>query len=374
MVCVWLRPVLCAAVGLVLAAFTASAEPLPAGVQALGSPTSVSIPPTGAVASFADGSLVVQAFADPSRARLTLQYQAVDARTLPAAQSGLSLGFGAFQLSATDAPSVNSYNIPFNLVVTPGDSDLSLALGRLERLYLATWNGNIWLGVPCSPDAVTGAHLVCSVTQLGLFVPLIALPANPALTNIDAALANGHFYTQGNGFDGGGGLGYSVVDDDDAQLWSAFQREGGVPRLGYPVSQRFQNAGLVTQVFQRGALQWVPEIGGAQLLHIMTVLHARGADEWLDKTHRIPPTTDGTPADSSILSPFPSIVSAYASDPDLYGAPVSIKTYGELVTARFQQSTLPTFASTGDVMSGTPGELARAAGVVPAADAVPAPM
>src|SRR5258705_4633064 len=49
------------------------------------------------------GAVAAQAFPDPSRPPITLVYQGVDARTLPPAQSGLSLGFAAFQLSAQNS-------------------------------------------------------------------------------------------------------------------------------------------------------------------------------------------------------------------------------------------------------------------------------
>jgi hypothetical protein len=351
----------------------ASAATPPSGVRALGTPETAAIPPDGGLASFANGQMTVQAFADPSRGPLTLAYQAVDARTLPPAQSGLSLGFGAFQLSVDAAPDA-TFSVPLNLAISPGASDLSLALGRPERLFIGTWNGSIWLAAPCATDAVSGAQLVCSVTHTGLFVPLVALPINPALQQFDVSLVNGHFYAQGNGFEGGGMLGYAVTDDDDAPLWSEFQRQGAVPRLGYPVSQRFvDDSGAVMQAFQRGALRWVPELGLADLVDIMEALHVRGDDAWLEATHQIPPApSDAAPADASILSSVPSVLSAYTSDPALYGSPRAIASYGDLVSARFQRSTLQTFASTGGVISGVPGELARAAGLWPVAATIPA--
>jgi len=189
--------------------------PLQAGVQAVGSPTVASIPPTGGQLALGDGTLRVQALPDPTRPPLTLVYQAVDARTLPAAQRGLSLGFGAFELDAltddTHTP-VTSFNVPIDLVMTPSASDMALALDQLSRLHVATWSGSSWVAVPCPPGVAAGT-LVCSITQPGLFAPLIVLPTNPALDRLDYDVTGGHFYTQGNGFGGGGGLGYAVVDE-----------------------------------------------------------------------------------------------------------------------------------------------------------------
>jgi hypothetical protein len=323
-----------------------------------------------------DGTLTVQAFADPSRPPLSFVYQAVDARTLPSAQSGLSLGFAAFQLSAP----VTSFQVPLELVIKPGASDLALAQGRPERLHVGSWNGSSWVAVPCSTDVATGALLVCSTTQTGLFVPLIVLPVNPALDRLDNALPGGHFYTQGNGFGGGGGLGYTVVDDDDAPMWSELQRQGGVSRLGYPVTGRFTYGGAVTQAFQNGALQWQPDQGQSGLLDILDQLHAHGSDGWLDVARQIPPPpSDGQPADISLLAPFPAILAVYQADPGLYGLPVSVKDYGQLGSARFQRSTMQVWqadrppATAGTVIPGAAGELAKAAGLWPLDAATPAP-
>jgi hypothetical protein len=349
--------------------------PLPAGVQPVGSPSAAAIPPSGGQFVAGDGTLTVQAFADPSRPPLSIAYQAVDARTLPTAQSGLSLGFAAFALSAP----VSTFQVPLELVIKPGASDLALAQGRLERLYVGSWNGSSWVAVPCSTDVATGALLVCSTTQTGLFVPLIVLPMNPALDRLDTALPGGHFYTQGNGFAGGGGLGYTVVDDDDAPLWSELQHQGGVSRLGYPVTSRFTYGGAVTQAFQNGALQWQPAQAQSSLLNILDELHAHGSDGWLDVARQIPPApADGQPADLSMLAPFPGMLAVYQADPGLYGLPVSVKDYGQIGSARFQRSTMQLWqtdrppATAGTLIPGAPGDLAKAAGLWPLDAAAPA--
>jgi hypothetical protein len=348
--------------------------PLPAGVQPVGAPGSGSIPSAGGQFVAGDGTLTVQAFADPSRPPLDFVYQAVDARTLPAPQGGLSLGFAAFQLSAP----VTSFHVPVQLVIKPGASDLALALGRLERLYVGTWNGSSWVAVPCSTDVSTGSLLVCSTTQTGLFVPLVVLPVNPALDQLDNAVPGGRFFTQGNGFGGGGGLGYAVVDDDAAPMWSEFQRQGGVSRLGYPVTSRFTYGGASTQAFQNGALQWLPDQGQSTLLNILDELHAHGSDAWLDVARQVPPPpADAQPADTSILAPFPGMLAVYQADPGLYGSPVSVKDYGQVGSARFQRSVMYVWqqdrpqVSAGTVIPGAPGEIARAAGLWPLDAATP---
>jgi hypothetical protein len=356
--------------------------PLEAGVTPVGQPTVASVPPTGGQLSLADGSVTVSAIADPARPPLTFVYQPVDARSLPAAQSGLSLGFGAFQLNAVtgDPPVVvPSLNVPADLVIKPGASDMALALDRIDRLHLGMWNGSSWVALPCAPDAATHTLLVCSTTQPGLVVPLIVLPTNPVLARLDYDVAGGRFYTQGNGFGGGGGLGYAIVDDGDAPMWSEFQRQGGVGRLGYPVTNRFLYGGVITQAFQNGALQWVPDLGQSVLLNVLDELHTHGSDGWLDAARQVPPApADGQPSDPSILGAFPGMLAVYQADPDLYGLPVSVKDYGPFATARFQRSTLQIweqdqpFAAAGTVIPGSAGDLARAAGLWPASAATPA--
>ena len=357
----------------------AAAQP-PAGVQATGSPTTASIAPGGGQLGLDNGALTVYALQDLARPPLSLDVQAVDARTVPAAQVGLSLGFAAFQLSAaTDDTErvISNFNVPLTFVVKPGASDLALALGQLQRLYLGSWNGSSWVALPCSADIGTST-LVCSTTQAGLFAPLVVLPTNPVLGRLDFEVAGGHFYTQGNGFGGGGRLGYAVVDDADAPMWSEFQRQGGVDRLGYPVTSRFLYAGVVTQAFQNGALQWVPEFGQAVFLNILDELHAHGSDAWLDSIRRVPPPPpDGQPGDADMLAPFPTLLATYEADPELYGLPVSVRDYGQIGSARFQRSVLQVwqqdlpFAAAGTVIPGHAGELARAAGLWPVDAATP---
>jgi hypothetical protein len=355
--------------------------PLEAGVQPVGSASAGAIAPTGGQLVTGDGVLTVVALGDPKRPPLTLVYQPVDARTLPGAQSGLSLGFAAFQLSALD-PSTNALvhdlAVPLQLVIRPGASDVALALGRLDRLVPSYWNGSTWSALPCTVDVATGV-LNCAVTHLSLFVPVVPLPLNPFVDTLDAPLANGHFYTQGNGYGGAGGLGYSVQDDDEAPLWSEYQRQGGPDRWGYPISQRFLYHGLITQAFQQGALQWSGDAGGAVPVDVLDELHAHGSDDWLDRVQQIPPAPAGGPSDAGILAPFPAILDAYATDPERFGLPMVVKEYGQLLSARFQRGVLQQWtvdqpsAPAGTVVAPNAGDIAKAAGLWPLDATTPAP-
>ena len=68
---------------------------------------------------------------------------------------------------------------------------------------------------------------------------------------LDVPLANRRFYKQANGYSGAGDLGYAVADDQRASLWTEFQRLGGVEAVGYPITQRFEYDGFLTQGFQK---------------------------------------------------------------------------------------------------------------------------
>lgn len=77
----------------------------------------------------------------------------------------------------------------------------------------------------------------------------------PILLREDFPLANGWFFTQGNGFDSDFTTGFAVVDDAAAPFWSGYLAQGGVAVLGYPVSRRFLTAdGRLAQAFQHGVL------------------------------------------------------------------------------------------------------------------------
>jgi hypothetical protein len=84
--------------------------------------------------------------------------------------------------------------------------------------------------------------------------------------------------------------GYTVVDDADASLWTEFRRYGGVPVLGYPVTQRYRfpfEDGMWHQAFQRGILQWRAEEGRAHMANVYQLFTEFGLDEDLE-TEGIP--------------------------------------------------------------------------------------
>src|SRR6516225_8021267 len=105
--------------------------------------------------------------------------------------------------------------------------------------------------------------LLLLATSLPIGVP--ALADNAA----DYAISGGWFFTQTGG---GNGNGFAVRDaGTDAngnaiKFWSEFQRLGGVATLDYPVAEPYVGSdGFNYQAFQRGILQWRPELRSALL-------------------------------------------------------------------------------------------------------------
>lgn len=107
-----------------------------------------------------------------------------------------------------------------------------------------------------------------------------ARPLLPA----DYGIPNGHFFTQTVSGEGG----FGVVNDGDARFWSEFQRLGGLQMVGYPISQRFEYDGFVTQAFQKLVLQWRPEAGQAWPVNMFDELSKKGLDDTLLYSYQTP--------------------------------------------------------------------------------------
>src|SRR5205814_7350681 len=90
-----------------------------------------------------------------------------------------------------------------------------------------------------------------------------ALPGTPPADG-DYAIPNGHFFTQAA--PGQGGAGYRVANEAGIPFWDAFQAQGGVANLGYPLSRRFIAKDSVVQLFQAGALRWNAQQSAAEIV------------------------------------------------------------------------------------------------------------
>jgi hypothetical protein len=205
--------------------------------------------------------------------------------------------------------------------------------------------------------------------------------ANATLDDFD--VKSGHFYTQTNGKSGGGGRGFRVVDDSDADMWTAFKSMGSVPALGYPISRRFRFSGSAHayQTFQRYIIDWDPHAKQAQLANLMDLLHDADLDNRLKTERGIPLEADFSFADKdrswnevmkahlSLLDANKDLKSAYfsAADPiGRFGLPMSgVAETADAVMLRTQRAVFQLWkhdvpwAKAGQVTLANAGELAR---------------
>ena len=220
-----------------------------------------------------------------------------------------------------------------------------------------------------------------------------SVAANPS-RGLDYDIPGGHFFTQANGRPlGASASGFAVTDEGGVRFWSEFQRLGGVSALGYPVSQRFVLDGFTTQAFQKGVLQWRPEVNKAYFLNTFDLMHDRGLDDWLLVYRQTPKPFDtkpdtGLPWDKvvarhlAILDTNPAIKQRFLADPDWldhYGLPVADADEGNSFVIRAQRATFQywkvdvPWAKKGDVTVANGGDLAKEAYLWPVDAMIPQP-
>lgn len=211
---------------------------------------------------------------------------------------------------------------------------------------------------------------------------------------LDYDIPNGHFFTQANGRpEGASATGFSVTDEGGVRFWSEFQRLGGVSVLGYPVTHRFNLDGFVVQAFQKGALQWRPEVEQAYFINIFDLMHDRGLDDWLLNYRQTPKPFDpepdtGLPWDQVVarhlafLDTNPAIKEHFLSNPDWlqhYGLPVSHADMGNSFVIRAQRATFQywkedvPWAKKGEITVANGGDLAKEAYLWPVEAMIPGP-
>ena len=204
----------------------------------------------------------------------------------------------------------------------------------------------------------------------------------------DHPVADGHFYSQ-TGEDTG--RGFAVFDDHEAKFWTAFQDEGGISTLGFPVSSRYQFKGLPTQAFQKAILQWDGARGGVNFLNTLDELSLAGRDPQLLAFRQTPPhvaliddsgLNPANPADFAkiirnhlqILTQNPVIQERFESDSrwiELYGLPVSYADFGPVQVLRAQRQVFQVWTvDGGGGPKGVPvlansGDIAKEFGLIP---------
>ncbi len=207
-----------------------------------------------------------------------------------------------------------------------------------------------------------------------------------AATQLDWDITNGHYYTQTNGQpEGTSQTGFSVTDADGVLFWTEFQRLGGVARVGYPMSKRFQWDGFTTQVFQKAVFQWRANIKSVFFINVFDQMSVAGKDQWLYDVRSTPKPLDGAVFDAgkswnevvtarqALLDANPAIKEVYfsVSDPlSLYGLPTSeVIDNGNHYVVRLQRAVIQQWkeavpwAAAGEVTVANGGDVAVESGM-----------
>jgi lipoprotein-anchoring transpeptidase ErfK/SrfK len=231
-----------------------------------------------------------------------------------------------------------------------------------------------------------------AVVLLVLLVSLLPIsavaPIATTAADVDApdwAVGDVHFFTQAGGT---AGKGYPLANDANARFLSAYNSLGRELQLGYPIGDRYEVGDQAHQPFQKAVVRWNKELKQAELLSIFDELSRMGRDTWLWNTYRVPPTAnwfaDGQKPASEIilvhqakLEADPAMKEYYFSVPDplaQFGLPQSdIVDAGDYTVLRTQKAVIQKWkkdvpwATAGSVTVANGGEIARAAGMIPAA-------
>ena len=169
-----------------------------------------------------------------------------------------------------------------------------------------------------------------------------------------------------------------------------FQTSGGVARLGYPVSTRWQDGPFIYQAFQKAIFQQRPS-GDVAFVNIYDRLSALGHDAWLSSAKLVPrPWGFAEDQDQpfavvqrnhlALLDLNPDIKAAWYANTswlDALGLPVAYDDRGDVRVLRAQRAVFQqwmiatTFAPLGGVVIANGGDHFKAAGQIPTAATVP---
>ena len=208
----------------------------------------------------------------------------------------------------------------------------------------------------------------------------------------DYPVPGGWFFSQTGGDSPETDDGYTVVNDEMARFWTAFQDFGGVESVGYPVSRRFVWDGFVTQAMQKVVFQWRPETDSVAFVNVFDDLHRRGFDQEL-VVQLIPAEErfeeSGLTFEqivrqrTQLLAEEPALLATYQAAPNplqFFGLPTStIQTFSGLRSIRMQRAVLQIWtrdfpwAKAGQVTIANGGDVAKQLGMFPAGAMYPAP-
>lgn len=221
----------------------------------------------------------------------------------------------------------------------------------------------------------------------------------PAPLQTGLRIPSGGFYRGANGQGGEGRTGYAImntvwpgVHPIDARLYDEFLRLGQVDGTGYPASWPFVWNGFVSQVTQKGVLQWRPEAQRIYYVNVFDELHDRGLDERLYRELQVPRMVDWSgdagkawnlvvARHMAVFDNFPQMRATYNAAPnplELYGLPMSpVVDFGPFYAVRLQRAVFQLYkvatpyAHAGDVLVANGGDVAKQMGLVPAQAVVP---
>jgi hypothetical protein len=251
-------------------------------------------------------------------------------------------------------------------------------------------------------------RLWASLFAVLLLGTLVVAATGPvfAASGPDYAIPNGWFFTQTGG---GNGNGYTVrntgtdANGHTIRFWGEFQRLGGVPTLGYPIGEPYVGSdGFTYQPFQRGVLQWRPELNLAYLSNTFEILSNADKDSWLLSVKGVPMpiTNDGSNGNYAkavsirlgwltnpqiksqfLANPNPSAIANWNQNAaiQLYGLPMSKpEQHGPFISQRFQRisfqlwtASVPGMPAPGTVVGILGGSLLNEAGLLPAGSTRP---
>ena len=172
---------------------------------------------------------------------------------------------------------------------------------------------------------------------------------------------------------------FNVTDDAGIPMLTAYRALGGQAALGSPISRRFLSGPFTQQAFAGAILQFNPFTGGIERVNIFDQLSNRALDAWLLAQWGIPAPSDwsgdaGLSWDTvvsrhlQILDHTPLLKNTFLATPhwlDIYGLPMGYARVGDAGVLRAQRGVL--IELNGTISSLNAGEIARSAGLVPAA-------
>lgn len=288
----------------------------------------------------------------------------------------------------------------------PPDAVFAHKTGHLDKVdhdagLLFMPDGRVFaIAVLTTGDNAEGQALMGDVARI-ISEQLLAPPPvnkNPSIPG-GLELPNGLFYRAANGKGGEGTTGYAIVNSTwsgvsvaPVKFYDEFLRLGNVAGVGYPASWPFVLNGFVSQVMQKGVIQWRPEVQRIYFVNVFDELHDRGLDTRLYVEMQVPRMADwsgdtGKSWDTvvarhmAMLDYYPQMRATYYAidNPiEIYGLPMSpVVDFGPFYAVRlqravFQQYKIDTaYAHKGDVMIANGGDVAKQMGLIPAQASIP---